>query len=297
MKLTGPRAPGPSALRSTGDPVSVRVTTLNARPSRRRRHPAGTAARRRPADGARRSSGATSRKVSEGTPLRTSVVLTGFSESAYRTALRQPRPRPCTAWPVAAAVMVNSHQRSSGASPCQLRTAAGTSVGSASSTAQASSVSSLPRSRASGLPPVFQRPAGIPSFLSRRLNSTRTSSAIAFHLARGSTTRSLAATGPNPRDGGASPVSGSKRRCSATATSSRLPAGTVTTKWCSDSAGRKPNPIDAVRASALAAAFTAPPRRAPRARGCRRSSRGTAGPRRTGRTAPRPRPRQPAAAL
>ena len=148
---SSPRSPGPDVLRRPGAPV---------------RRPPGPGARlgsgphsgsRRPGVGA---PNAPPPAISRNIPLCRSwrSLVTGFSVSAKRTALRQPLFRPCRAWPVAALVMVNSHHRSSGASPSRFFTAAGTNAGSASSTAQASRVTSLPSRRVTGVSPRFQRP-------------------------------------------------------------------------------------------------------------------------------------------
>ena len=90
-------------------------------------------------------------------------AVTGFSVRAKRTAFRQPLPRPCRR---------DGGGVGHGKQPPTLfrreaepvLTAVGISAGSASSTAQASSVSSLPSSRASGLSPRFQRPVVRPCF-------------------------------------------------------------------------------------------------------------------------------------
>jgi len=71
-------------------------------------------------------------------------------------------------------------------------------AGSASSTAHASNVSSFPSRRMTRLSPRFQRPAGRPCFFSRRLNSTRSVSAMAFHFMRARVTRYLVSCVPIP---------------------------------------------------------------------------------------------------
>src|SRR6185437_10739328 len=78
-----------------------------------------------------------------------SPFTNGLSASAARSALRQPSPR-WAACPVVATVMVNSHQRSSGAKASQFLMAFGMSSRGASSTAQHRMHSSLPSEACTG---------------------------------------------------------------------------------------------------------------------------------------------------
>ena len=178
-----------------------------------------------------------------------SMPVTGFSVRAKRTALRQPLPRPWSAWPVAAFVIVNIHHRLFRGEPEPVANGRGDE-------------------RRIG---VFHRPGEQGEFLAEQSGERvgarlpppggkrlSLEPAVELHahlvgdrvpLGPCQSHAQLRVLGTEAERWGRMAAPGSKVTCSDMKTSFRFPAGIITTKWCPDSRAeiRSPSSCDETR--------------------------------------------------